>query len=648
MQFRIQLLLIALATVAAVVYWQGLGGGFWFDDYGGLVINEGVRMSQFSWPELIRGAWSYAQSGPLGRPISMATFTFDYWLHGLNPWWAKLENVIIHLVNGGLIFVLSCQLLRQAVPSGELKDSAVGASRYLALFATGWWVLNPMAITSVLYVIQRMTSLAATFTLLGLVGYLQLRSRGRETGRPKFFIAALFFLVVMTLASAYTKESGALTIAYAWVIEIIVLSRSVRKNRLDRLILLFCRTAPILVVGYFFYFLVANPDWLYAQVPGRDFSRWQRFLTELRIIIQYLKQIIFPDTSWFALYHDDIPLSFGVTIPEETAWSGFFHLITICGSIALAKRMPLVAFGIIWFYVGHSLESSVFPLELAHEHRNYLPMFGILLAASALISEAGKYLKINLRIPAVLLLGTMAGVTAVRADIMGDSVGFYLHQAHNHPMSSRSNYDAAMILIKEIRAERLDLEEAAPRIKNLLDISQKTDPNALAPLLGKLTLATMRNQRSEETLNEFATRLEIGVPPAAIYIIVVGLMELVQPDNPALGVDDMERLLKAALRNPALGGISRGSVLSNYGMLLSGMKQDFPSAREKLAEALKISPNALEVRLHYAGLLLEMGDFQEAGEQLRFVKRNDVFGYHKRAVHVLEEILSERVHGIQE
>ena len=47
--------------------------------------------------------------------------------------------------------------------------------------------------------------------------------------------------------------------------------------------------------------------------------------------------------------------------------------------------MPLVSFGIAWFLVGHGMESTFLPLEIVHEHRNYLPLFGILLAVVSVL-----------------------------------------------------------------------------------------------------------------------------------------------------------------------------------------------------------------------------------------------------------------------
>jgi hypothetical protein len=54
-------------------------------------------------------------------------------------------------------------------------------------------------------------------------------------------------------------------------------------------------------------------------------------------------------------------------------------------SILWRKRFPIVAFAVLWFLVGHSLESTVFPLEIIHEHRNYLPALGPLLALTYLL-----------------------------------------------------------------------------------------------------------------------------------------------------------------------------------------------------------------------------------------------------------------------
>ena len=45
-----------------------------------------------------------------------------------------------------------------------------------------------------------------------------------------------------------------------------------------------------------------------------------------------------------------------------------------------------LAFGIAWFLVGHSIESTVFSLELYFEHRNYFPGVGLFLLAGVLFA----------------------------------------------------------------------------------------------------------------------------------------------------------------------------------------------------------------------------------------------------------------------
>jgi len=61
------------------------------------------------------------------------------------------------------------------------------------------------------------------------------------------------------------------------------------------------------------------------------------------------------------------------TVPAVLGWRAASAVIR------RQKEGPIVAFGVLFFLGGHLLESTILPLEIAHEHRNYLPMYGILL-----------------------------------------------------------------------------------------------------------------------------------------------------------------------------------------------------------------------------------------------------------------------------
>ncbi|MBN2855523.1 MAG: hypothetical protein JXK51_04710, partial [Halothiobacillaceae bacterium] len=104
LSLRDRLLLIAALLLAVLIYWPGLSGGFTFDDFGNLIDNAAMA------PQAVRAhfwaaVWS-SGSGPTDRPISMFTFALQDWFTGLAPWPFKLVNVLIHITNGLLVFVL--------------------------------------------------------------------------------------------------------------------------------------------------------------------------------------------------------------------------------------------------------------------------------------------------------------------------------------------------------------------------------------------------------------------------------------------------------------------------------------------------------------------------------------------------------------
>lgn len=633
------LLLLLVLAVGFGLYWPGLSGGFVFDDYGALVFNQGVHITSLSLEELRRGAWSYAHAGPLGRPLAMVTFALDHVFHGLNPFYYKLENVLIHLVNGCLVWLLTRRVGRLILISGPAREQYALDS--LALFVAAVWVLSPLCMTSVLYVVQRMTSLSATFTMLGLLGYLHFRAKGVASRRGIDFISALGVLSFFSALSVYTKENGVLTVGYAWLLEWAVIRPLAPRTRLEMSWAWVWQGIPLLLALYVSYFLVNHPGWLEQMAPGRNFDALERFQTELRVLVFYLRQIVFPQSHLFGLYHDDIVISRGWLNPVTALWAAIFHVILIGVAVVRVRSWPVFALGVTWFYMGHTLESSVFALELVHEHRNYLAMWGVLFALSYVFHVALKFFpRIRLLI-AVIVLVAVSSVTLNRAHMMGDGPFYPLHEARLHPASARANYDSASALIGIVRNDPSRLAELAPQIHQHLRASQDADLDALAPFLGKVTMAVIEGRQIPEDLVEFERRLRYGVTPNAIYMIVISLMEVAEQGAPEFTFDHLEPLLHAATENPSLQGMSRTAVLANYAMLRAGVRGDTEGAKRLLAEALEISPGATEVRLHYASLLLNEKRYEEARHHVRLARASDTFGYNRKLMDEIEKWLEE-------
>src|SRR5699024_4480565 len=142
------------------------------------------------------------------------SFALNYLAGGLNPLGWKVTNVVIHLVNGLLAFLLARLLLRAGLPYVRRNRNAPGPdTRHIGIIAAlmaGAWMLLPISLTAVLYVVQRMTSMANAFVLLGLIGYMAGRMRMRDANRSRGrgFALCVASLVVCTAIGFAAKETA--------------------------------------------------------------------------------------------------------------------------------------------------------------------------------------------------------------------------------------------------------------------------------------------------------------------------------------------------------------------------------------------------------------------------------------------------------
>ena len=104
------LIISALVIFPMLIYIQGLPGDYVLDDIPNIVSNPLVVMQELGWVELKQAANSMPR-----REISRASFGLNYYVGGLNPYGYKLVNIIIHIINGLLIFWLSKLVIRQTL-----------------------------------------------------------------------------------------------------------------------------------------------------------------------------------------------------------------------------------------------------------------------------------------------------------------------------------------------------------------------------------------------------------------------------------------------------------------------------------------------------------------------------------------------------
>jgi len=439
--------LVALAATC-LAYFPGLSGPFVFDDRVNLLELPQIRMTTITVESLFQ-ATTGESSGPFGRPIAMLSFALNHYFSGFESSAYKVTNLAIHLSCGLLLWPLTYILLNRLQKLTDRDLFTPAGLRWVSLAVSILWLLHPLNLSSVLYVVQRMNSLASLFMLAGLVLYVI----GREqvlAGQRRGIYLSIFSIPAFTLLAFFSKENGALLPIYAILIELVFyrLAAASSVSRVFRILWWAVITAPV-VAGLF---LIALNPYRWLALNGYayfDFNLGERLLTETRVLWFYLRIILLPDYRDMGLYHDDIAISRGLLEPWTTLPAILGIAGLLAGAAVLLRRHPLIAFGILWFLVGHSLESTVVPLEIAHDHRNYLPLWGILLPTAwyLLRPYEGLITRPVLHRTIVVLLCFLFGMaTYARANTWKDLSTLVIHDAFNHPNSARARTSLGLTL----------------------------------------------------------------------------------------------------------------------------------------------------------------------------------------------------------
>ena len=589
-----------LLLLGVLIYWPGLSGGFFFDDSVNILEPAGVQLKSISYESLLN-VWESGTGGPLQRPISMLTFAANYYFSGFTPFWFKLTNLLIHCVNGMLVYFLGLMLLRATNPSTDRLLSV----RLVAAVVAALWAFNPIQLTSVLYVVQRMTSLSSMLVLMALILHIGARQRqGSSWANLVIYLAAWGVFLPLAVLS---KETGVLFLLYVATYEGL-LHRNFAGG-LDRFAKLYLVLLGLAGIGLLLYLGLDPGHGLLGGYRDRTFTFTERILTEFRIIWTYIGLILAPSLPNFGLYHDDFVVSTGIFDPIGTAFAILGLLILLVVAWLVRTRAPIVAFGIFWFIVGHSLESTIFPLELMHEHRNYLPSFGIMLViGAALMSERMAEPKYKLLTSGgvLALFFYFALITHLRADLYGDDFRRTQIEADYRSESVRSQYEAGALRVNMYNQHR-SLILAGFADKYLKRVNE-LDPNYKLGLIGMLQLDCLYDKSARvEIYEELKRRLEDSKWIPFDRTVMHGIAEMANEGSICLSREQVDELFKAAVENSSASLQDRSVVMSDYALYLWLGQKDYVATRKVLIQAVSANENDVLNRIN----LLQLSRLQE-------------------------------------
>ena len=435
---RLKLLLVGLAlfSAALLVLWPGLYGGFYLDDFPNLSGLPGPDEGYLA-------SLNYLLDPPVGgsgRPIAYVSFLLqaDSWPG--QPFPFKLVNLLIHLVNGALVSVLA-YLIGKTAFSGKVSPTSLGI---LSLSAGFIWVILPLNLSTVFYVVQRMTLLSTSMTLVALIGFSYLRGQHVAWVRREYLIATC--MIGIGYLGVFAKETAILTGVLVLTIEYAVFSRA--KAPLSQAWKLVILILPLALV--FGYLLLAGK--IFGGYSYRAFSFPERLLSESVIVLDYLGKIFVPTNARINLYNDGYPF-------QEVAGNFLLvgsSILALVGLVvvALSRKNRFLSLGILFFLAGHVLESTVIPLELYFEHRNYLPTVGLIIALVLGLGGWLLRLRQSNRLKGTLALilviswiGWLGVVSSIESRVWGDPRAFSVAAFTERPGSLRARQEIGSYLM---------------------------------------------------------------------------------------------------------------------------------------------------------------------------------------------------------
>lgn len=532
---------LALWAILALGWWiytPGLSGSFLFDDWINLP-PLGAHGPIDSWNTFITYLLSGISSAT-GRPLAMLSFLIDAnnWPAVAEPF--KYTNILIHLFNGALLAWLAFSIVR-------VLGTPQRRAAWIAVLAAGLWLLHPLWVSTTLFVVQRMTMLAATFVLCGLLCYMHGRARLAAAQPRQGYFWATFGIVGFGLLAVLSKENGVLLPLFVLLLETILLqhpsstlriAQPTRAWRIWKSLLLYL---PLLLIGA--YLLIQLPGMLRGYGDVRSFTLGERLLTEARVVVNYLYLLVIPHAHTSGLYNDDIRLSTSVLQP----WTTLPSIALLAGLLALAlytrKRQPLLSFGILFYFCGQLLESTFIPLELYFEHRNYLPAMFLALPLAYWLATPGKLPARAGVVIGVALMALLAGFTWARASLWGQPLEQAVVWARANPDSPRAQTTLALHLMHH------GLYRQAAEI---LQRTAKLHPNNIMLELNLVTAQCKTGGISDAQFARTRAALSQTRVGGRVAYNAIGKFMQHYKTAPCAGLNAarLDALIDAALRNP--------------------------------------------------------------------------------------------------
>jgi protein O-mannosyl-transferase len=442
-----------LLVILLLSYSNSFHCSWHFDDYDNIVENNSIQIREISWDSfknLSHGVISNTE-GKISRPFSYFSFALNFYFGGLNVFGFHVINFIIHFLSSIFLFLFIFNTLKL-----PLLNQKYGENAYpIALLATLFWAINPVHVTAITYIVQRMASMVALFYIISMYFYLKFRTASTSSNA----IGLIVLSIISFLLALGTKENAAMLPISIFLYDLFFIQGLTTENVKKSLKILLPPLIVVIIAGLIFYDFSA----ILRDYKIRPFTMVERLLTEPRIILFYITLLFYPLSSRLTMIHD-IELSKSLFDP----WTTFIAIIVIFIIIAFcfikAKKWPLITYCILFFFINHFIEGSFISLELIFEHRNYLPSMLLFVPVALLLVNGLNFYSQKKKmqyivagvIPIVIII--MSVTVYLQNITMSDEISLWSDNVEKSPRLLHPHYEYGVALFKSGHLQEASVE----------------------------------------------------------------------------------------------------------------------------------------------------------------------------------------------
>ena len=475
------LAMILIVITVVIIYSNIYYAPFVFDDKKKIVENENIRdLNHF---------FSFEQI-TIPRNVVFLTFAINYKISGLNVAGYHIVNILIHIINGFLVYFLALMIFRKLNKTSTGLDSSLclipfykrsltcSENSLMSLFAALIFVAHPIQTQAVTYTIQRMTSMAAMFYLASVFFYLKARFIAQSTNHkpqrkvlltcpPELSSRAGYILSAFCgILALLSKQNTASLPGAILLVEYLFISRAWQDWKKTIPWFTFSFTLWAISVSYVLglFSNEFNSSNMLEDISGltraeqvsTTFSRWQYLCTQFNVLVIYIRLLFLPIHQCFDYLY---PYKNGFFDGYTSIAFLFLTGLTAIGIMNIRKR-PMISMAVFWFFITLSVESSIIPLYAYFEHRLYLPMFGFAIFASWLLfhlfsTNDNPHRQPWVNLAYIVIIISLGTATYYRNGVLQDKTKIWSDVVSINPENLRAHNNLGTALL-----EKKKLEEA--------------------------------------------------------------------------------------------------------------------------------------------------------------------------------------------